>query len=67
MNSNQQSNSRWWNGYNGQDIIHSNEFHTSIEWNDLVNILNETSDPLEKYKNFEFNHILIDPFGNKKN
>ncbi|CAG8533739.1 4840_t:CDS:1 [Scutellospora calospora] len=32
----------WWNGYDEQEIVLLDEFYTKIDWNDLVNILNDT-------------------------
>ncbi|CAG8830099.1 1384_t:CDS:1, partial [Cetraspora pellucida] len=37
------SGSSWWNGYEGQDILFLDEFYTKIDWNTMVNLLNDSN------------------------
>ncbi|CAG8500961.1 15412_t:CDS:2 [Dentiscutata heterogama] len=43
----QRSGSNWWNEYDGQEIVFLDEFYTKIEWNNMVNLLNDTSCSVE--------------------
>ncbi|RIB10268.1 hypothetical protein C2G38_2146161 [Gigaspora rosea] len=41
-------------GYYGQDVVLLDEFYTKIDWNEMINLLNDTSHRVEiKHKGFE--------------
>ncbi|CAG8643676.1 5858_t:CDS:2, partial [Scutellospora calospora] len=45
--------SNWWNKYKRQEIVLLDEFYTKIDWDDMVNILNDSICDLElKHKGF---------------
>ncbi|CAG8832124.1 14309_t:CDS:2, partial [Cetraspora pellucida] len=45
------SGSSWWNGYEGQDILFLDEFYTKIDWNTMVNLLNDSNHKVQKDEN----------------
>ncbi|CAG8664078.1 7268_t:CDS:2, partial [Cetraspora pellucida] len=47
--------SNWWNDYNGQDILFLDKFYTKLDWNSMVNVLNDGKIKVQsKYGGFEF-------------
>ncbi|CAG8691418.1 14018_t:CDS:2, partial [Racocetra persica] len=50
----QQTNSSYWNRYIGQKIVLINKFYTKIDWNKMINLLNDSCFEVEhKYGEFE--------------
>ncbi|CAG8786760.1 17007_t:CDS:2, partial [Gigaspora rosea] len=52
----QRSESNWWNGYEGQEIVLIDEFYTKIDWDDMINVLNNLCFNVEK------KHSRFEPF-----